>query len=191
MIYICGFPRSGNMFLYSSLSSIYGVDEVDRPTHTILKLEENVSAENNIVVPFRTPDKCIASWALYRDTIFPDHLHNVKFSIDDHISFYIRYMSECLNIKDNVLFLDFSKFTTNLDYLKNAIFDRYQIFLDSSLSVLDIESQMNENGLYLHLPSDNTEELEAYRQIVIENSRYDQVLDIYNQIKSIEEGISE
>ena len=100
-------------------------------------------------------------------------------------------MSECLNIKDNVLFLDFSKFTTNLDYLKNAIFDRYQIFLDSSLSVLDIESQMNENGLYLHLPSDNTEELEAYRQIVIENSRYDQVLDIYNQIKSIEEGISE
>lgn len=186
MIHICGFPRSGNMFLYSSLASIYGSNAIDRPNHAVLKLKEVVDNNSNVVVPFRKPEDCIASWALYKEVIYPDYAYNLTYSINDHISFYLRYMTECLLVKDKVVFLDFEKFTENINYVKTLILEKFSISTDSDLTILDIKEKMILDGLSIHLPTDTAPQLQGYKTQVLENERYQELLEIHSQIQEIE-----
>lgn len=163
-----GFPRSGNNFLAYTMSAIFGA-EPKRTNHTVYAIENS----ETVYVPFRNPIDCISSW----------HLFQNKESLEKDIKYYLRFHNAALNSTNNVILMDFDKFTINLEYVAKKI----NSSVPEGLSIDQIKQSMLDNGRDWNLPRDNQSELDEIKNNLLQMPEFQECLDLYQVLKTMEQ----
>ena len=165
-----GFPRSGNTFLNYSLQSLfYPQNKPNINFHTVIAMEKYLK----IMVPFRNPIDAISSWNYYPS----------GHSLNEDIKYYVRFYKAALEAK-NVIFADFDKFTTDLDYIKQLVSFNFGPVLFHETSINNIKASMKSENKFLNLPDDNRQILiDEIKSNLIKIPELQECIDLYNQIK--------
>lgn len=185
-VIVAGYPRTGTTFLSFVLKEHYGSDiHNDMQTHTVVDIESNL--KNPIIVTVRHPLDSISSWVDFRKLINHPRLAE-KLSISADVNYYIRFYSYILSALDKVILFDFNKFTTDLDYTTKKL---KQIFNIEPLQILNIQTlkdKMLRYGGASNLPRKSYDKVNAIKELVIKQPRYQEAVDIYNKLLSYEQG---
>lgn len=177
-----GFPRSGNTYLNYALQSLYYPDETPGYiSHTVKAINVN----NHIIVPFRNPKDCIASW----------HSFPSKGSLEDDIKFYLRFHKAVLDSCNKVTLMDFDYFTSNLEYIKQTVKKSIGIDPVAPSTIEQIKNNMTKDkrGVgenHYWLPSNNKEILDSVKLKLESMELFKECLDIYNKIKKVSSSIN-
>lgn len=170
-----GFPRSGNTFLNYALKSIYFPEEkVNNVHHTLLTIEENTK----VIVPYRHPLDCIASWYLHRegDDLYQD------------IKYYLRFHNGVLDNLNKVILLDFNIFTNDLSYVKTVLKNEYGINPVVDCTIKDIKESMSDGHKKYNLPQGNKEKLDSVKQKLLQIKEFQNTVELYNKINMLTKG---
>lgn len=177
-IKISGYPRSGTTYLNSALHLLYdNTDDLNiTRVHTALSIENN----KKIFIPYRNPLDAIASW----------HLFPSEGDLSSDIKFYIRIHSAVLKNIDNVILMDFDYFTKDIEYIKNKVFQHFNIDTNSKITDVEIKEIMLANGRDINLPRDNAGKLEEIKKDLSNYPKFDECVMLYNQVKNAEQSIN-
>lgn len=185
-VIVAGYPRTGTTFLSFVLKEHYGSNiHNDMQTHTIVDIEFNFN--NSIIVAVRHPLDSISSWVDFRKLINHPRLID-KLPISADVNYYIRFYSYVLSVLDRVVLFDFNKFTTDLDYTTKKLKQTFNI---EPLQILDIQTlkdKMLRYGGASNLPRKSYDKINAIKELVIKEPRYQEAVDIYNKLLSYEQG---
>jgi hypothetical protein len=167
-----GFPRSGNTYLNQALQLMYyPSDLVNDNRHTVVAIEKS----KKIMVPFRNPIDCIASW----------HKYPSSGELELDIKYYIRLYSFVLNNLNKVVLMDFDLFTNDLEYIKTKVFENFGLTTAQNVTDSQIKEAMLTNGRERNLPQNNKEEINTTKAALQTIPEFSQCSDIYQQLKSI------
>ena len=167
-----GFPRSGNVFLNFALKELYFKEDVYEQSHMVLTLKENP----NSFVPIRNPEDAIASWNLAQKDL------PLGSNLDDDIRFYIRFHTYVLENIHTLNIMDFNKFSVDIEYIKNKVYNAIQIDPIKNTTIEEIKNSILETGRVHNLPRDNKDELKIIKNKLVVHSQFDQCKDLYNNI---------
>lgn len=165
-----GYPRSGNRYLNQALNLLYyPEDKVNEVVHTISSIDK----AKKIIVPFRRPLDCIASWQVYP----------ISSTLESDILFYTRFHKAVINNFDKIILMDFDNFTKDISYIKNKILNNFGI--DTSVEITDdnIKNAMIVDGKAISLPRDNKNELDLIKEKLQKMPEFNECLSLYNAIK--------
>lgn len=167
------------MFVISALSEITK-SEQEAPTHNTRKIKELLDVQNVLIV-FREPSKAIAAWHEYRID------HQNKKELDQDIDFFIRFYSFAIANKDEITFLDFDKFTSNIGYL----FEKLSFNLDTEVTYDLIAAKMETVGLSInHLPNKDRYKNRALLEKKIKaHKKHQELINLYAELKKLDSGI--
>ena len=167
---VVGFPRSGNTFLHYCNYLSYKLKEPQKHKLSGKALNEC----EYIITPLRDPLECISS--RIETPIDPS-------VVDPFIKFYIRFMETAKANKDKILFLDFEKFKDDVNYVHQAIFEKFGITPLAYPAVDKIKEEMLKRDLTNNLPGDfefnNREEARNY---IRNHQDYQYCLDLYSEL---------
>lgn len=182
------YPRSGSTFLVTALEHIYTDCYFHLARHTVWEVKDEVSKGKILVVPFRNPLDSIGSWNIYRQE---GHLGGSHFdwhndTLEGDFKFYLRFYSEILPHKDNLVFFDFDKFTLDLDYIKSKIKKFYNLEPIGNPSVETIKKFMSEDIRKLNIPRENKPLIEEIKLQIKEHPSYNDTLKLYQKLQTVE-----
>jgi hypothetical protein len=172
-LFISGYPRSGTTYLGQVVNLLFYPEKgsIFDKSHTVKSIEKR----EKVIVPFRNPLDCIASWHLYPSC---GKLH-------DDVTFYIRFHSAVLENADKVTLLDFNLFIEDIEYIENKILSDFSMQSNNKITVEQVKEEMISNGLTVNLPRNNKEELEEVKQQLINTPKFDQCVELYNNLKAL------
>jgi len=163
-----GFPRSGNTYLNYALKSLYYPNsEVNLNSHTVAAIQESTK----ILVPFRSPIDCIASWNNYPS----------NYGLDMDIKYYLRFYNACLN-NPKVIFMNFDHFTIDLNYIKTKVKDNFNLEPIATPTIEEIKALMLENEKSTNLPQNNQRLLNRIKEDLEETAGYEQCVNLYKEL---------
>ena len=165
-----GFPRSGSTYLNQALHLLYYPNEEPNwNRHTVVAIENS----NKIIVPFRNPLDCIASW----------HNYPSQGILESDIKFYIRFHTAILNNISKVVLMDFDFFTKDLDYIKDKVFKNFSIDTNRYVGDEQVKQAMLREGKEINLPRNNQEELTKIKKTLLSLDSFDKCVELFNQLK--------
>ena len=165
-----GFPRSGSTYLNQALHLLYYPNEEPNwNRHTVVAIENS----NKIIVPFRNPLDCIASW----------HNYPSEGILESDIKFYIRFHTAILSNLSKVVLMDFDFFTKDINYINDKVFKNFGITTSAYVTDDEIKQAMLANDKEINLPRNNQEELDLVKQALPSVAGFDQCVKLYNQLK--------
>lgn len=168
----CGFPRSGNTFLNEVLHLTYFPElSVNLRDHSVKFLLN----QKKVIVPLRNPADAMTSWHLFKSP------NDSK--LDLHIKYYLRFHNAVLQSKSNVVILDFDYFIKDTDYIKNKIFNNFNLKAKQNVTCEQVKKVMLEKGYSKNLPQDNQIETKIVKDKLSNLSGFDQCLELYAQLK--------
>jgi hypothetical protein len=177
---VVGYPRSGNTFLNFAFERMYKLRQPNFNYHTVAAIEHF----EKVFVPLRNPLDCIGSWAHYQKYYFKDFwdfkLQEITDeSINDDISYYLRFYNAAIKMNSKITFLDFDYFTVDLGYIENktGIEKIRQIDLEA------VKLQMAKHDKKNNIPTNNQEILKQIKDQVSMNPRIKECYDLYNKAK--------
>jgi hypothetical protein len=177
-----GFPRSGNTFLRCGLDHMYPEPLVIiSHNHTVNMIKE-AAGKDMVVSPVRDPLKAISSWYLFQRQPYghPYRLPNIS----SDVNYYIRYVSALLEHKEDILFVDFTKFIQGFDYVAKALLATYGISTDSVPTTDFVKEVLIKIERPYGLPQDNKEKLLEIQEQVRNNPKFTEALDLYGNLSS-------
>jgi len=177
---VVGYPRSGNTFLNFAFERMYKLNEPPNNYHTVKAMEHF----DKIFVPLRNPLDCIASWAHYQKYYFEDYFDfKIKEitdkTINDDISYYLRFYSSAIKMNSKITFLDFNSFTVDLGYIEN----KTGVERKRQIDVEAVKLQMAKHDKKINIPTNNQEILKQIKDQVSMNPRIKECYDLYNKAK--------
>lgn len=176
-----GFPRSGNTFLNFVLKTLYfPTEEINNTRHEANMFDRH----SKLIVPIRNPIDCIASWNNYIP-LFGIEGMLIERNLEQDIKFFLRFYNKVLSVGKNAVVMDFDRFTTSVDYIKDTVKENFGYETDVSLSIEDAKSKMateNENFID-NLPRNNQEELNSIKEKLQDIPGFDKCLELYAQLK--------
>jgi hypothetical protein len=178
---LSGYPRSGNTFLKNALEELYPEYNTKSSIHSVSYLK-NMAKNNKVLVPFRNPEDCIPSWTYYRTYDLVEFNIKKENTYIDDINFFIRFYKESLQNAKNLIFLDFDKFSTDLNYLTNIINNSFNIEHEH-ISLECIKTKMSDNNLKKYLPRSNTIILDEIKKSVYKEKEFILAKKIYQNLK--------
>lgn len=134
MIYIAGYPRSGNTFVEVILNRVFKGIVVSSHDHSIEYLLNRVG--HNLVVPVRNPLDSISSWITFRKH------EGVLLTIENCINNYIEYLEAIYKNINKVCVLDFDKFKEDISYVTNKVSKHYGNIVDKNITMEKIDNEM-------------------------------------------------
>ena len=167
-----GFTRSGNTYLNYSFRSLYYPQENPRLNfHSVSSMEKY----DHLFVPFRNPKDCIASWHRY-----PSGGH-----LEEDIKYYLRFYKAALENLDKITLMDFNKFTTSLEYIKDKV--KGSLDLDQVANPTDskIKATMIDSEKTINLPVNNKAELDVIKAQIVEIPSFQECIELYDSLKSV------
>jgi hypothetical protein len=171
LLSVSGFPRSGNTFSgYLSWISYYPSEPKRKSWHTVRAMKE----QENVVVPFRNPIDCIASFYIFS---------NKTTDIKGMANFYKRMYSNAIELSDKVVLVDFEKFTFDTNYFYERVKNKLNIEPVSMVSTSDVKLAMANEGKYNHLPRENQTEKKEVKTYLLDNWDFTELLELYNKLK--------
>lgn len=171
-LFTTGFPRSGNTYLNYSFKSLYYPEENPRPNfHSVSSMEKY----DHLFVPFRNPEDCIASW----------HRYPSNGELEEDIKYYLRFYRAVLENLHKLTLMDFNKFTSNLDYIKDKTKASLNLDPVANPTDSDIKLAMVDNEKTINLPANNKEQLDAIKASLVEMPQFQECLDLYNSLKAV------
>lgn len=172
MFITTGYPRSGNTYLNYSFRSLYYPEEDARlNNHDVGAMK----VFDHLFIPFRNPLDCIASW----------HYYPSNGELEADIRYYVRFTNAVLENLDKVTLMDFNKFTTNLDYIKDKVKNSLNIDPIANPTDSDIKLLMVDNEKTINLPVNNKEQLDAIKANLLEMTQFQECLDLYHSLKAV------
>lgn len=167
---VCGFPRSGNVFLSYLLREVYYPQlSTSMPYH----LEDTFDKFDKLIVPLRNPLDAIAS---FNNFLLP---HN----IEDDISFYININTKALN-SVNTIFVNFDQFTSDVGYVKNIIKNNFNIDPMADPTVENIKQSILKEDHGIHLPNpERYEAIESTKLVLSNMPEFQECISLYNALK--------
>jgi hypothetical protein len=163
-----GFPRSGNTYLNYALKSLYYPNnEVNLNKHTVFAVEQSTK----IMVPFRAPLDCIASWNNYPS----------NYGLDMDIKYYLRFYNYCIN-NPKVIFMNFDYFTTDLDYIKTKVKNNFDLDPVATPTVEEVKVYMVKDEKVINLPQNNQTLLNRIKEDLEQTPGYEQCVDLYREL---------
>lgn len=179
LIYCAGFPRSGNHFLNYAINLLYFPEVPNQPVqHSTWVFRDSMLARARCFAPFRHPLDCISSWDNFKITVGEER------DLEKDIEEYINFNTYVLQNFERITSLDFDKFTVDIEYIKERILTRADIEPVADTTVEEVKAKMIEHNREQHLPRDYANELEDARAFIQNHPRYQECLDIYEQLKA-------
>jgi hypothetical protein len=179
LIYTAGFPRSGNHFLNYAINLLYYPEFPNQPVqHSIWVFRDSMLARARCFAPFRHPLDCISSWDTHKISI------SMERDLDKDIEEYINFNTYVLQNFSRVTSLDFDKFTVDIEYIKERILTRSDIEPVASTTVEEVTAKMVAENRNAHLPRVYEDELEEAKAYILSHPRYQECLDIYEELKA-------
>lgn len=168
---VCGFPRSGNVFLSYLLREVYYPRvNTSMPYHS----EDAFDKFNNLIVPVRNPIDAIAS---FNNFILP---HNIQ----DDINLYISINTKALNSLDSI-FLNFNQFTSDVEYVKGIIKNNFNLDPMNNPTIEDIKQSILKEDHEIHLPNpERYEAIESTKLVLSNMPEFQDCVNIYNTLMS-------
>jgi hypothetical protein len=167
-----GYPRSGNTFLNHALNLLFHTkEEVKLNNHTVLVIKKN----KKIIVPFRNPVDCIASWHNYPS--------NGQF-IED-IRYYLRFYYAVKENLNKVTLMDFDYFTKDITYIQDKVAADFGITTDKVVTVDEVKKAMLENDKEINLPRNNKDLLNATKEEITKMPELQECIDLYAYLKKV------
>jgi hypothetical protein len=178
-----GFPRSGNTFLNFVLKSLYFPTEGMNGTRHEANMFDRYS---KLIVPIRNPIDCIASYNNYIP-LFAIHGMFIERDLKKDIAYYLRFYNKVMEYRSKAVVVDFDKFTTDIDYIKEVVDNNFGYTTNVSLTINQAKTNMAmENQDFIdNLPRDNKEELDAVKTELQQMPEFAQCMDLYNQLKGL------
>lgn len=171
-LFTTGFPRSGNTYLNYSFKSLYYPEENARPNfHSVSSMEKY----NHLFVPFRNPEDCIASW----------HRYPSNGELEEDIKYYLRFYKAALENLDKITLMDFNKFTTSLEYIKDKAKGSLNLDPVANPTDSDIKATMLDSGKTINLPVNNKAELDVIKAQIVEIPSFQECIELYDSLKSV------
>lgn len=169
LLKIVGYPRNGNTYLSHILNaSYYPEEEMNNFWHTVLKLD----AYPKVIVPYRNPLDCIASWHLL--------LRSKDLAMD--IKYYIRFYTAVLE-RNNLVLLKFESFTKDFQYVYLNINKHFGIDPVAFPTDFQIKETMLNSNRENNLPRDNQEELNSIKERLQDMLDFDKCIQLYERLK--------
>jgi hypothetical protein len=166
-----GFPRSGNTFLNFALWQMYyPTEEFNKNFHTVKAIKQN----NKVLVPIRNPFGSIASW---------NNFLGDQEELSESCKYYIRFYTEAKALGNKVIFVDFDKMITDLDYIKSLVKDNFDIDSVAETTIDAVKALMVEKAHDWNLPQNNQTELDAIKTALSSVPEFADCETIYNLIK--------
>lgn len=167
-----GFPRSGNTYLNYSFRSLYYPEENPRLNfHSVSSMEKF----DHLFIPFRNPVDCIGSW----------HNYPSNGQLDADIKYYLRFYRAVLENLHKLTLMDFNKFTTSLDYIKDKVKNSLDIDPVADPTDSQIKLAMVDDEKTINLPLNNKAELDAIKASLIEIPEFQECLELYDTLKAV------
>ena len=178
-ILVDGFPRSGNVFLSYLLA--FGFKTCEQRTgykaiHDLHSIKEGPSNFDVVVVPVRNPVDSIKSAIIYFDYDLDDIQKIFTLASDN-----LEWMKAVKANKDNICIIDFTTLILDTQSAVNKVAKVIKV-LPSEFTDQEVIDRINEDGMSLNLPNDNT----SNADIDLSNPLIDEVIEeataIYNEI---------
>jgi hypothetical protein len=168
---VCGFPRSGNVFLSYLLREVYYPQlSTSMPYH----FEDTFDKFNRLIVPVRNPLEAIAS---FNNFLLPH-------SIQDDINLYININTKALN-SVNTIFVNFDQFTSDVAYVKNIIKNNFNIEPMADPTIESIKQSIIDGNHEIHLPNpERYEAIESTKLVLSNMPEFQDCVNIYNTLIS-------
>jgi len=171
-LFTTGFPRSGNTYLNYSFRSLYYPEENPRLNfHSVSSIEKY----DHLFVPFRNPEDCIASW----------HKYPSGGQLEEDIKYYLRFYRAALENLDKITLMDFNKFTTSLEYIKDKVKGSLDLESVANPTDSEIKLAMLDSGKTINLPVNNKAELDIIKAQIAEMPSFQECLELYESLKSV------
>jgi hypothetical protein len=165
------YPRSGQTFLNYALKHLYYEDEANTNYHSVSSIEKY----DHLFVPFRNPEDCIASW----------HRYPSGGQLQEDIKYYLRFYKAALENLDKITLMDFNKFTTSLEYIKDKVKGSLDLESVANPTDSEIKLAMLDSGKTINLPVNNKAELDIIKAQIAEMPELQECLNIYNNLLSL------
>ena len=179
--FVSGYPRSGNTFLNFVVRELYGSKNPYLVrSHDELDILNNL--EKNVCVVIRNPLQSIASYNQFRTQLTTDKNTNV--TLDDDFDRYLRYYNFIDKHLDQVLLMNFAKFSKDSEYIINKINTKFNVKPLVHLDVKVLKQKMTEKGGRNHLPRKPNETRQQIENEVLEHPLYKDVLDLHDYLIS-------
>lgn len=163
-----GFPRSGNVFVNEYIHQAYATEYLLRPRHT----GKSLSEFQHIIFPLRNPIDAMASYVVDDFEVIP---------IDQTIAYYLRFMKSALEHKNKLCVVNFELFTKNIYHISNQINDTYGIPIKHNISDTEVKEIIRSRNWTDNLPRDNREKLDQARKAILDSSKIDDCIKIYDE----------
>lgn len=176
-----GFPRSGNTFLNFVLKTLYfPTEEINNTRHEANMFDRH----SKLIVPIRNPIDCIASWNNYIP-LFGIEGMLIERNLEQDIKFFLRFYNKVLSVGNNAVVMDFDRFTTSVDYIKDTVKENFGYETDVLLDIENAKTQMAaENPDFVdNLPRDNKVELDAVKEKLQHIPEFTQCVELYEKLK--------
>lgn len=183
------YPRSGSTFLYTALEYLYEDYHFIPSRHTVWEVKDLVSKGEKLIVPFRNPVDSIGSWNVYRQEGYlgSTHFDWHNDTLEGDIKFYLRFYSEILPLKDNLIFFDFNKFTSDLSYIKSKMKKHLNMEPTKNPLIEFIKSQMKSGIRKLNLPRETKPIIETVKPLIEQHPLYSDTLSLYQKLQELEQ----
>jgi len=134
MIYIAGYPRSGNTFVEVILNRVFKGVVVSSHDHSVTYLLNRIGY--NLVVPVRNPLDSISSWITFRKH------EGILVTIENCINNYIEYLDSVYKNINKICVLNFDKFKEDISYVTNKVSEYYGNIIDKNITMDKIDNEM-------------------------------------------------
>lgn len=190
----CGAPRNGNSYINQCLNLLYYTDEdVSLNFHNT---DEFLSRKMTIC-PYRNPlDACSSDYLELPDLQISGQVvlsgTSSKDFSDTAINEYIVFYQIVLENEDKICLLDFDRFTTDIQYVKDRIYKYFNLKSNILVTDKNIKDELIKNLKFKNLPRDNKEENEKAKKEILNNKNFKKATEIYDKLKKSEaksEGI--
>jgi hypothetical protein len=184
---VISYPRSGNFFVANALAAAFKTGSVYMHGGSTASIITAQSNNDFVVVPFRDPLDCIASYNVNSSSQPHSANPGIQFTLDDDINYYIRFFTYITKNNKNVVLLDFSKFQNDVSYIVSKIEKVTSLIAtDNSISLLEISAATYDPGLKTlpsPVPNPNVATVKATIQA---DSRYSILTSLYATLQSME-----
>jgi hypothetical protein len=176
IVYVAGYPRSGNTFIEVVLNRIFNGIVISNHNHSVEYLTNRLG--NNLIVPVRNPLDSISSWVTFRKH------EGVIVKIEDCIDHYIDYLKNVNNNMSQICVLNFDKFKNDISYIKNKVYKYCGNIFDKEINLEKVNLEMK-NHYQMFSPDRNLAVADnGMKKNVLESKNYKQAQFIFEEVLS-------
>ena len=135
IIYVLGYPRSGNTFIEVVLNRLFKGIVSSSHNHSVEYLLNRLG--NNLVVPIRNPIDSVSSWVAFRK------FEGVTVSVEQALDSYIAYYHALKQNGAKICLLDFDKFKDDISYVKTEVGNYFGNILDKPITMEKVLKEMD------------------------------------------------